>query len=41
MTNGHGLGNSGYGTIDGGTPLTETDGDGIPDIWKNAVGLNL
>ena len=36
-----GLPNGGYGTIDGGTPLTETDGDGIPDIWKNAVGLNL
>lgn len=36
-----GLGNGGYGTINGGTPLVETDGDGIPDIWKNAVGLNL
>ena len=36
-----GLGNGGYGAIDGGTPLVETDGDGIPDIWKNAVGLNL
>jgi fibronectin-binding autotransporter adhesin len=36
-----GLANGGYGTIDGGTPLTCTDGDGIPDIWKNAVGLNL
>lgn len=36
-----GLANSGYGTIDGGTPLLETDGDGIPDIWKNAVGLPL
>ena len=36
-----GLGNGGFGTIDGGTPLVETDGDGIPDIWKNAVGLNL
>jgi autotransporter-associated beta strand protein len=36
-----GLGNGGFGTINGGTPLVETDGDGIPDIWKNAVGLNL
>jgi len=36
-----GLANGGYGTINGGTPLTCTDGDGIPDIWKNAVGLNL
>ncbi len=36
-----GLGNGGYGTINGGTQLVETDGDGIPDIWKNAVGLNL
>ena len=36
-----GLGNGGFGTIEGGTPLVETDGDGIPDIWKNAVGLNL
>jgi autotransporter-associated beta strand protein len=36
-----GLGNGGYGTINGGTALVETDGDGIPDIWKNAVGLNL
>ena len=36
-----GLGNSGYGTIDGGAALGETDGDGIPDVWKNAVGLNL
>lgn len=36
-----GLGNGGYGTIDGGTPLTETDDDGIPDVWKNAAGLPL
>ena len=36
-----GLGNGGFGTIEGGTPLVETDGDGIPDIWKNAVGLSL
>jgi len=36
-----GLANSGFGTIAGGTPATETDGDGIPDYWKAAVGLNL
>jgi regulation of enolase protein 1 (concanavalin A-like superfamily) len=36
-----GLADNGFGTIAGGTPATETDGDGIPDYWKAAVGLNL
>jgi len=38
---GTGLANSGFGAIAGGTPPVETDGDGIPDYWKAAVGLNL
>jgi autotransporter-associated beta strand protein len=35
-----GLDNSGYGTIASGTAPTDTDGDGLPDYWENAMGLN-
>ena len=35
-----GLGNNGYGTIDGGTALVDSDQDGMPDIWENATGSN-
>lgn len=35
-----GLTNGGYGTLDGGTPPVDTDGDGIPDAWETAHGLN-
>jgi hypothetical protein len=34
------LTNGGYGTLTGGTPPTDTDGDGIPDAWEEANGLN-
>jgi autotransporter-associated beta strand protein len=35
-----GLANGGYGTIDGGTALTDSDQDGMPDIWETATGSN-
>jgi autotransporter-associated beta strand protein len=35
-----GLANSGYGTIEGGTALPDSDQDGMPDIWENATGSN-
>jgi hypothetical protein len=35
-----GLANSGYGTLAGGTPPTDTDRDGMPDAWETKYGLN-
>jgi hypothetical protein len=35
-----GLANSGYGTLAGGTPPIDTDGDGMPDAWEMRYGLN-
>ena len=35
-----GLGNNGYGVINGGTPPVDTSGDGLPDYWKAAIGAN-
>ena len=31
----------GIGKLDGGKPLLSTIGDGIPDAWKAAHGLDL
>jgi hypothetical protein len=35
-----GLGNSGYGTLAGGTAPLDTDQDGMPDAWEIKYGLN-
>ena len=35
-----GLGNDGYGIHNGGTLPTDVDGDGIPNYWELAHGLN-
>ncbi len=35
-----GLANNGYGAIAGGTRLTDTDNDGMPDVWETANGTN-
>ena len=35
-----GLGNNGYGTINGGAPAIDSDGDGMPDFWEAAAGLD-
>jgi autotransporter-associated beta strand protein len=32
-----GLENNGYGTITGGAPPVDSDGDGMPDFWETAV----
>jgi hypothetical protein len=36
-----GLANNGYGTIAGGTRPTDTDNDGMPDVWESANGSNV
>ncbi len=35
-----GLGNNGYGTLNGGTAPLDSDQDGIPDYWEQALGSN-
>jgi hypothetical protein len=35
-----GLANGGFGTLAGGTPPVDTDGDGMPDAWELRYGLN-
>lgn len=35
-----GLPNDGYGTLNGGTLLPSTTGDGIPDYWAQAYGIS-
>jgi len=36
-----GLANNGYGSITGGTRPTDTDNDGMPDVWESANGSNV
>ena len=36
-----GLANNGYGSIAGGTRPTDTDNDGMPDVWESANGSNV
>ena len=35
-----GLTNSGYGTLQGGTPPVDSDNDGMPDTWETKYGLD-
>ena len=35
-----GLANGGFGTLAGGTPPVDTDGDGMPDAWEVRYGLD-
>jgi len=35
-----GLGNNGYGILNGGTAPLDTDQDGMPDYWEEAMGSN-
>jgi hypothetical protein len=34
------LANSGYGTLAGGVPPADSDGDGMPDAWETRYGLD-